>query len=127
LTQSNEPTFLAPKKSTPAPVSAGKLPGDLPSFKLDDNPMQKLKRGQKPSEVAPVPEINIAGAIEAYLQHKLSITPEYAGRNIHIYPAPGGGVSIQVDGQFFEAVSDVSDPDVREFLSDTITEWQDRH
>jgi hypothetical protein len=127
LMQASEPTFLAPKKPTAPPVAAGKLPGDLPSFKLDDNPMQKLKRGQKASEIAPVPEINIAGAIEAYLQHKLSITPEYAGHSIHIYPAPGGGVSIEVDGQYFEAVSDVSDPSVREFLSDTIAEWQDRH
>jgi len=128
LMQSNEPSFLAPKKPAAPPPAAmgGKLPGDLPSFKLDDNPMQKLKRGQK-NDIPPVPEINIAGAIEAYLQHKLSITPDYAGRSIHIYPAPGGGVSIEVDGKYFEAVSDVSDTTVREFLSDTISEWQERH
>jgi hypothetical protein len=107
-------------------VVGGKLPGDLPSFKLDDNPMPKLKRGQR-NDLPPVPEINIAGAIEAYLQHKISLTPDYAGRSIHIYPASGGGVSIEVDGKYFEAVSDVSDPVVREFLSDTISEWQDRH
>ncbi|MEP6984805.1 MAG: hypothetical protein ABI970_04365 [Chloroflexota bacterium] len=128
LMQSNEPVFLAPKKPpvTPPAVMGGKLPGDLPSFKLDDNPLQKLKRGQK-ADLPPVPEINIAGAIEAYLQHKISLTPDYTGRSIHIYPAPGGGVSIEVDGKYFEAVSDVSDPAVREFLSDTIAEWQDRH
>ncbi len=128
LMQSNEPTFLAPKKPSVAQsfTAGGKLPGDLPSFKLEDNPMQKLKRGQK-VDLPPVPEINIAGAIEAYLQHKISVTPDYAGRSIHIYPAPGGGVSIEVDGKYFEAVSDVSDPTVREFLSDTISEWQDRH
>ena len=88
--------------------------------------MQKLKRWQK-SDLPPVPEINIAGAIETYLQHKKSLTPEYANRSIHIYPAPGGGVSIEVDGKYFEAVSDVTDADVREFLSETISEWQDRH
>ncbi len=129
LMQSNEPSFLAPKKPTVPPLSyspSGTVPGDLPSFKLDDNPVQKPKRGQK-MDLPPVPEINIAGAIEAYLQHKLSQTPEYANHSIHIYPAPGGGVSIEVDGKYFEAVSDVSDPTVREFLSDTITEWQERH
>ena len=128
LMQSNEPSFLAPKKTPKAPPTTmgGKLPGDLPSFKLEDNPLQKLKRGQK-ADIPPVPELNIAGAIEAYLQHKLSLTPEYAGRNIHINAAPGGAVSITVDGKYFEAVSDVSDPAVREFLSDTISEWQDRH
>lgn len=125
----NEPSFLIPKQpaAPPPPIAMdGKMPGDLPSFKLADNPLQKLKRGRKP-DLQPVPEINIAGAIEAYLQHKLSYTPEYSGRSIHIYPAPGGGVRIEVDGQFFEAVSDVSDVGVREFLSTTIGEWQDRH
>jgi hypothetical protein len=128
LMQSNEPTFLAPKKPTPPPTYApsGTVPGDLPSFKLEDNPMQKLIRWQK-ADLPPVPVINIAGAIEAYLQHKLKITPEYANHSIHIYPAPGGGVSIEVDGKYFEAVSDVTDPAIREFLSDTITEWQERH
>jgi len=128
LMQSNEPTFLAPKKPavTPPAAMSGSLPGDLPSFKLDDNPMQKLKRGRK-ADLPPVPEINIAGAIEAYLQHKISLTPDYSDHSIHIHPAPGGGVSIEVDGKYFEAVSDVSDPAVREFLSDTIAEWQDRH
>jgi hypothetical protein len=125
--QGNEPSFLLPKAAAapPPPVTPGvKLPGDLPSFKLSDNPMKKIKRGE---ELPPVPEINIAGAIEAYLQHKISVTPQYAGRSIHIYPAPGGGVSIEVDGKYFEAVSDVIDVPVREFLSDTITEWQERH
>lgn len=129
LMQSNEPSFLAPKKPVPPPASyapSGTLPGDLPSFKLGDNPMQKLKRWQK-ADLPPVPEINIAGAIGAYLQHKLSQTPEYADRSIHIYPAPGGGVSIEVDGKYFDAVSDVSDPEIREFLSNTISEWQERH
>ena len=116
-----------PKKAPVPAVPPGvKLPGDLPSFKLEDNPMQKLKRWQK-ADLAPVPEINIAGAIETYLQHKKSLSPEFAGRNIHIYPAPGGGVSIEVDGTYYEAVSDVSDAAVREFLSETINEWQERH
>lgn len=129
LMQSNEPSFLTPKKPTTPNTSnapSGTLPGDLPSYKLADNPMQKLKRWQK-ADLPPVPEINIAGAIEAYLQHKLSQTTQYSGHSIHIYPAPGGGVSIEVDGKYFEAVSDVADPEIREFLATTISEWQDRH
>ncbi len=128
LMSPTEPSFLAPKKPLPPPPVTvdGKMPGDLPSFKLDDNPMQRLKRGQK-ADLPPVPEINIAGAIEAYLQHKLRHTGEHAGRSIHIYPAPGGGVSIEVDGKYFDAVSDVSDDDIREFLANTIAEWQERH
>lgn len=123
-----EPAFLKPP--TPAPkvqtTIDGKMPGDLPSYKLEDNPMPKLKRGQKPN-LEPVPDLNIAGAIETYLQHKLRQTGELAGRSVHIYPAPDGGVSIDVDGQYFEAVGDVTDSYVREFLAQTIQEWQERH
>jgi hypothetical protein len=117
-----------PKPSAPpAPVAPpGQMPGDLPKFSTADmEPLSMRRRGKR--EVKPVPEINIAGAIEAYLQHKLSHTPEYANRSIHIYPAPDGGVSIEVDGQYFEAVGDVTDLAIREFLANTIQEWQDRH
>lgn len=47
----NEPSFLLPKQpaAPPPPIAMdGKMPGDLPSFKLADNPLQKLKRGRKP-------------------------------------------------------------------------------
>jgi hypothetical protein len=117
----------APSYTPPPPVTAdGKMPGDLPSFRLEDNPMQPVKRGQKAPKVS-VPDLNIAGAIEAYLQHKLRHTPEFASRSLHIHPAPGGGVSIEVDGQFYDAVGDVADPGVRQFLSTTIEEWQSRN
>lgn len=116
--------------STPPPVGpSGEMPGDLPTYKLDDSliPPQKGGLFSKPKyEAAPVPELNIAAAIEAYLQHKLRHTSEYTGREIHVLSAPGGGVRIQVDGDYYEAVSDVTDDDVREFLSSTIQEWQER-
>jgi len=102
------------------------MPGDLPSFKLDDNPYERPKRGQK-KEVKPVPELNIAGAIEAYLQYKISHTPDFQGRNIHIYPSPDGGVSIEAEGRYYDAVGDIEDTEVREFIANAIQEWQDRH
>ena len=118
----------------PPPLQEGALPGDLPKFRLDDQPppapppglIRGVISGKKP-ESQPIPEINIAGAIEAYLQHKLRNTPEYAGRAIHVHPSPDGGVSIEVDGRFFDAVSDVDDAEVREFIASAIQEWQDRH
>lgn len=116
----------APRRTPPPPGDSLPAPGILPSFKLEDNPLQQRRRGEK-FEPKPVPEINIASAIESYLQHKLYLTGEFAGRSIHIYPAPDGGVSIEVDGQYFDSVADVSDVAVRTFLSETIQEWQDRH
>jgi hypothetical protein len=123
-----------PKPAAPAIPPAPKgvsLPGDLPKYSLDDRPIEPPKGGMfgrapKPDKNA-VPELNIAGSIETFLQHKLQFTPEYAGRSIHVHPAPGGGVAIEVDGEFYDAVSDVTDVEVREYLSTTIQEWQSRN
>jgi hypothetical protein len=121
------PASFGPVEAPPAPQKpAGPLPGDLPSFKLDDNPLGKLRRLRK-SEVKPVPEINLAGAIDAYLQYKLQNTPEYVERSIHILPASDGGVSIEVDGRYYDAVGDVADEAVRNFIGQAIEEWQERH
>jgi hypothetical protein len=121
-----EPPISKPRLAAPPPPPTGVMPGDLPSFKLDDNPYERPKRGQK-KEVKPVPEVNIAGAIEAYLQYKLQHTPDYQGRSIHIYPSPDGGVSIEVEGRYYDAVGDIEDTEIREFIAGAIQEWQDRH
>lgn len=117
----------APAAGAPPPVVAANvpLPGDLPKFKLPDTPPQPPKRGRKPV-AEPIPEINIANAIEAFLQHKLSLTPEYSGRTIHVRPASHGGVLIEVDDKFYDTVGDVEDEAVRDFLTATIAEWQSR-
>jgi hypothetical protein len=73
-----------------------------------------------------VPELDIAGSIEAFLQHKLESTGAYPGREIHVHNAPGGGVRILVDDDYYDAVSDVDDPEVRDYLTATIEEWQER-
>lgn len=126
-----EPPRPARPSIPPPPITPdGKMPGDLPSYKLDDTASEPQKSGmfgRARYEPKPVPELNIAMAIEAYLQHKLRHTEDYAGREIHVHSAPGGGVRIEVDGQFFDAVSDVTDADVRAFLQATIQEWQDRN
>jgi hypothetical protein len=78
------------------------------------------------SEMPPIPELNIPAAIEAYLQYKKQFSPEYAQRSIHVLPAMGGGVRIEVDGTYYESVGDVADNDIRAFLQATIQEWQKR-
>lgn len=100
-------------------------PGDLPKFRMPDGPPVKPKRGEKLVK-EPIPEINIAGSIEAFLQHKLARTPQYSGRSIHVVPASHGGVQIEVDGTFYESVAEVADDGVRQFLAATIEEWQAR-
>ncbi len=122
-----EPPARKVESLPPPPIAPdGTMPGDLPSFKIEDQqPIQPRKRGQK-LDIQPAPELDIAGAIEAYLQHKLKHTTDYTGRSIHVYPSSDGGVRIEVDGQYYDGVGDIRDDTVRAFMQQTIQEWQDR-
>lgn len=116
----------------PAPRVArdGTMPGDLPSFKLEDM-NAKVSRGglfgRKKVEYDPIPEIDIGKAIEEYLQYKRRQNNDFEGRRIHVRSAPGGLIRIQVDEHFYDAVDEVEDADVRLYLQETIQEWQQRH
>ncbi len=127
----NESSAQPRRPSTPI-KGATQMPStfDLPDYRaLTQNdgiiPSEGfLRRGKL--ELSPLPELNIAGAIEAYLQYKLAQTDAFAGRSIHVHPATDGGVVIEVDGMYFESVNDVSDDAARKFISAAIQEWQER-
>lgn len=111
--------------SAPAPGTAAASPGDLPKFRLEDLPPATARRGRKPATVE-IPEINVGGSIEAFLQHKRVTNGDFPGRHIHVRGGLGGAIVIEVDGNFYDAISDVEDDDVRTYLQETIAEWQSR-
>lgn len=120
---------IPPVVPPPAPASRGApLPGDLPKYSEMRGSELKGRGflGRPKFEFEDIPDLNIAGSIEAYLQHRLIQTPGYAGRSWHVHPDLKGGVRIEVDGQFFESVSDITDPAARAFIQTAIQEWQDR-
>lgn len=114
----------------PAPptgaILGGQRPGDLPRFKLPDQveAPRRFGRVKRPNEI--IPEINIAAAIEEYLQFRLAETQAFPGRFIHIRSGAKGGLAIDVDERTFEAVDEIDDAAVRAFLKQAIQEWQDR-
>lgn len=112
--------------AAPRPASTVPLPGDLP--KIQQQTQVKSGGFLRPAkvEVEAMPEINIASAIQAYLQHKLWQERAFPGRMIHVHSAPSGGVMIQVDNDYFESVGEVSDVEVREYIAAAIQEWQER-
>jgi hypothetical protein len=73
-----------------------------------------------------VNNLGLADQIELILQARLSRSNEFEGRSIHVRPSVKGGVRIDVDGQFYDAVSDVPDADVRQFIQAAIQEWESR-
>jgi hypothetical protein len=122
-----------PAPSAPPPAAAAAaaavlpaepIPGDLPRFRMPDT-IEPPRRGRRRHASEPIPEINIAAAIEAFLQYRLPTSP-LAGRSIHVLGAPGGGLNITVDGRAYEAVSEVDDGEVRAYLQAIIEEWQAR-
>ena len=118
-----------PSAPPPPPQPGGVMPGDLPSYKLADNPIKPEKKGRfgnQKMEAEPAPELDLAAAIETYLQYKLQHTPDYIGRKIHIHGTPTGSIRIQVDDNYYDFVDEVADIEIREFLQGTIAEWQDR-
>jgi hypothetical protein len=100
------------------------MPGDLPKYQSPES-ADPPRLGRRPSAV-PIPEINIAASIEAFLQYRLNADGRFAGRSIHVLPAGSDGVRIEVDGQSFDHIDDISDPIVQAFLRQTIAEWQSR-
>lgn len=107
------------------------LPGDIRIRSMDEMPTgyEKGRFGQiivKEVEQK-VEEINIAKAIETYLQYKISKAPEMQNRGIHIRSGLGGGVRIEVEGKSYDFVDEVEQADARDFIQQAINEWQERH
>lgn len=116
--------FVASDAPPPPAQAAGAMPGDLPKY-VSPKSAEPPRLGRRPTAVS-IPEINIAASIEAFLQYRLSADGRFATRSIHVLPAGADGVRIEVDGQNFEHIDDISDPIVQAFLRQTIAEWQSR-
>jgi len=105
--------IMKPQAESPEPKSKG-------LFQMGrSNKQQTAGAAQQPS--------GIANAVEEFLQFKLSTTPQFSMRSIHINPGRDQSVIIEVDGRTYDAIGDVEDPEVREFLSSMMQEWSARH
>jgi hypothetical protein len=126
-----EDELARPASTTPSPEPEGDLPpGVLRIKKMDElEPGFTLGRfGQvKVTKVEKAPEINIAQAIEDFLQYKISQNPEFQKRGIHVRPTASGGVRIEAEGKTYDFVDDVANPEIRAFIKAAIAEWQDHH
>jgi hypothetical protein len=122
------PAPTPPTGTSTLPKVDGPLPGDLPSYKFDDNPAIIVPgtAGFKKVEFTPPPAVDIPSAIEAYLQWRLQTTGQFPGRQLHVLKAPGGGVRIRVDDEYYDFVDDIADPEAKAFIKQSIQEWQDR-
>lgn len=107
------------------------IPGVINIPKMDDlaptHSVGRFGRIQVKKPVDDVPELNIAEAIEKYLQYKIERAPQFQRRGIHIRSALSGGVRIDVDGKSYDFVDQIDDVEARNFIQQAIDEWQDQH
>ena len=83
--------------------------------------------GQSSASAIPDSSAGIASAVEEFLQFKLTTSPEFSTRSIHISSTHDHSIRIEVDGHYYGAIGDVVDPDVRDFLFNMMREWEARH
>jgi hypothetical protein len=122
-------------RSTGTAPASGEAPGGLKArlTKTDTQPqkpgrLQKITqqiRGQGAAQPTEPPS-GIADAVEEFLQVRLSTSPQFAARSIHIRPSHDHGVNIEVDGHYYNAIDEVIDADVRDFLFALMKEWEAR-
>jgi hypothetical protein len=62
--------------------------------------------------------------IDALTKQKLQQHPDLASRFVQLEAGPDGGIRIHVDHQVFEAVGDITDPQIRGLIQEAIREWE---
>jgi hypothetical protein len=86
-------------------------------------PARASGRGNAPKPEAPV-ELDLATEINRRVQAKVAKTDAFSGRVIQVMNSSDGGVRIEVDRQFYSAVDEITDVDVRELIAGAIADWQ---
>ena len=108
----------------PAPAPIGALtPAQKPSVEPAIAAVLQAG-GPVSSPTYPAPPNSILDQIEKVLQRNLLKYPEMSGRKIHIGAAPDGGLLIEIDRQFYHAVNDVPEENVRNIIHASIQEWE---
>ncbi|MEJ5225596.1 MAG: hypothetical protein WHV44_14155, partial [Anaerolineales bacterium] len=67
--------------------------------------------------------LSIVEQIDAVVQKRLPLSP-FAEMEISLKDAPGGGVLVIINGQKFQGVDNVPNPEMQAFIRDCIQRWE---
>lgn len=67
--------------------------------------------------------LSIVEQIDAVVQKRLPLSP-FAEMEISLKDAPGGGVLVIINGEKYQGVDNVPDPDIQAFIRDCIQRWE---
>ena len=96
--------YAPPPPSTKPPGLLAPLQSRIPSNMLD-----------------PLPLVD---EIDEIVQRRLQEHPELEKRHVRLTTNPSGGLRIYVGQQAFDAVSDITDPQIKALIQDAIHEWE---
>jgi len=105
----------------------GQLQSPLAAEEVEEHKVSLIEswRRRKPAEPEPEPK-SFIDEIEDVLQAQLAGQPEMAGRSIHFGSTVGGELQIEVDGQYYQAVDQILEPQVLTLLRAAIQAWEQR-
>jgi hypothetical protein len=116
-----------PVPPPPAEVEAAFL-ASLRSSASQPEPQQSKKRGffgRTPTQSAPSsPALNLAEEINEIVQARLRSSPLATTTRLDITSEPGGGIRIEVNGQFYASPDDIPDPAIKDLIKASIKEWE---
>jgi len=118
------PAVNVPAAVVTSPVIASTMPVTSPSSPRMG--LSDTSKGEQTDKPAPVVLKSVAEEIEELLQYRLTITPEYNQRSIHIREAHGGAIQVEVDGHYYDGIGEVNDETVKTFLQAIVREWEAR-
>ncbi len=105
--------FLSQLRQPPPPSSA-KPPGLLSG-------LQTLQARSPDGMLDP---LSLVDEIDNLVQQRLQERPDLADRQVRLTTGVAGGLCIYVGQQAFDAVDDISDPQVKALIQDAIQEWE---
>lgn len=121
------PAQPAPNMPPPPPPMPSAQPSAPPSSRsplaIIDQVVTGGSGGAKKDEPPPK---SMADEIEELLQYRLALDPQLNSRSIHIRSSEDGSIFVEVDGQNFDGIGEVSDEQVRSYLQKIVQEWEAR-
>lgn len=71
-----------------------------------------------------MPTINLAEEINEIVQHRLRLAPPAEPVRVDITSKPDGGININVNGQVYASPDEISSPEIKELIKQSIKEWE---
>lgn len=119
------PPVTSPPAQTPVAPPDVESPVATPPPPPAAPPIPRATTHKKDDDGEEVP-LTFAEQIEELLQYRLSLSGELTTQSVHIRDDAAGGVSIEVNGKYYQSVADIEETPIKEFIQNVIQEWEAR-